>query len=176
MTIQKPPSQPGCEWVEECIETCTGKSVSVDENGVQALFRNPGQAEIRKIHYDGCFEIPEGVQAADFIVGLTGVIDVVVELKGSHSNLGHAYKQILDTLEAWRASPIRFPRVAALIVYGTIWARDKLPRRRPKARSSVQTVLGDFQNQFKGKLRLLVSESGERQFTFNDFLRKSDAR
>jgi hypothetical protein len=174
MTTQEPPSQLGCEWVEECIETCRCRSVNVDENGVQAWFRNQAQEEIRKIHYDGCYEEAEGTQKADFILGLPDVIDVVIELKGSHTNLGHAYEQIVDTIEAWRLSPIRYPRIAALIIYGTIWARDRLPRRRPKARSSAQTVLGDFRKHFHGKILLQIHESGEKQFTFNEFLRKND--
>jgi hypothetical protein len=37
-------------------------------------------------------------------------------------------------------------------------------------------VIGDFKAEVQGKILLLIHEHGERQFNFNDFLRKSDAR
>ena len=147
----------------------------VDEGGVQAWFRNPNRQEIRKIEFDGCFDKTEGTYKADYILGKKDTLDIVIELKGSHTNLGHALDQVADTIEVWKSSPLRYPRIAALIIYGTIWARDGLPRRRPKALSSVQSTLGDFRGRFKGKIRLLVCESGERQFMFRDFLRANDA-
>lgn len=175
MNTPKLPSQPGCERVEECIEICTGRTICVNEGGVQAWFRNPNREEVRKIEYDGCFDKSEGTYKADYIIGLKDVCDIVVELKGSHTNLGHALEQVIETIEVWRSSRYRYPRIAALIVYGTIWSRDALPRRRPKAISAIQSVQGDFRDHFKGKIRLLVHESGEQQFTFGDFLRKNDA-
>ena len=30
MSGRKPPSQPGCTWVEDCIEMCAGRSVYVE--------------------------------------------------------------------------------------------------------------------------------------------------
>jgi hypothetical protein len=176
MTIPNPPSQPGCEWAEECIEICAGKSVCVDELGVQAWFRNPERVKIRKIHYDGCFNKSAGGYMADYILGLPETIDIVIELKGSHTNLRHAYIQVVSTLETWEAAPNRYRKVAALIVYGAIRTKDSLPRRKPKALSAVQAVEGDFKRKFKNRIRLLIHESGEKQFTFNDFLRKNDAR
>lgn len=176
MTTLRPPSHPGCVWIEPCIEMCTGRSVCVDENGVQAWFRNSDQTQIRKVHYDGCYDTTEGAYKADFILGQPEVIDVVIELKRSHGNLKQAFNQIVSTLEGWADSPIRYRKLAALIIYGEIWTRDNLPRRRPKALSSVQTVLADFRKEFEGKVRLLIYESGEKQFTFNDFLRNEDAR
>jgi hypothetical protein len=174
MTKQKPPSQPGCQWVEDCIEVCDGPSVYLDENGVQAWFRNRDRARVRKIHYDGCYNKTEGAYRADYILGLPGLIDIVIELKGSHSNLRHAYQQVVGTLEIWQGDPKRFPKLAALIIYGSIRTKDDLPRRRPKARSSVQAVQSDFLKAFRGKIRLFVHESGEKQFKFADFLRKNE--
>lgn len=176
MKIPKPPSQPGCEWVEECVEVCAGPSVCVDERGVQAWFRNPGRASIRKIHYDGCYSKTAGVYKADYILGLPSLIDIIIELKGSHTNLRHAYQQVVNTLEMWETAPIRYGKLAALIVYGSIRTKDGLSRRKPKALSAVQAVEGDFKRKFARRIRLFVHESGERQFAFGDFLRKNDAR
>lgn len=175
MTIQKTPSQFGCEWVEECIELCDVDPVFVDEYGVRATFLNPHRKKIRKIHYDGCYNKNVGVYKADYIVSLLGVLDVVVELKGSHTNLKHALKQVVSTLEDWQLDSKCAAKLAALIVYGAIQTRDELPRRRPKAISSVQAVQWDFRSIFKDKILLFVHESGEKQFKFSDFLRKRDA-
>ena|ERR1017187_5678344 len=174
MTIQKTPSQSGCKWVEECIELCDANPVFVDEYGVRATFLNPRRKQIRKIRYDGCYNKNAGVQA-DFIVSLPGVVDIVVELKGSHTNLKHALKQVVNTLEDWLLDSKCAAKLAALIVYGAIQTRDELPRRRPKAISSVQAVQWDFRSIFKDRILLFVHESGEKQFRFNDFLRRRDA-
>jgi len=176
MTIAKPPSQAGCVWVEECIEVCDGLTVYVEDQGVRATFRNPKRVQVRKVHYDNCYSQTHGAYHADFILCLPGVVDVVIELKGSHTNLKHAAAQVRSTLDAWALDSNRGPRRAALIIYGMIYKSDSLPRRQPKARSSVQTVIGDFKAEVHGKTLLLIHEHGERQFNFNDFLRKNDAR
>ena len=175
MTTPKPPSQPGCEWIEECIEECTATAIYVEEQGVAATLLNPRRRRVRKIHYDGCYNKTPGIYKADYILSLPGVADVIVELKGSHTNLKHALAQVISTLEVWRTDSNRSAKPAALIVYGAIRTRDHLPRRRPSANSSVQAVGSDFRKRFKGRILLLIHESGEKQFTFNDFLRKNDA-
>jgi hypothetical protein len=175
MTTQKPPSQPGCEWVEECIELCTAASIYIEEQGVAATFLNPRRRRVRKVHYDGCYNKVAGIYKADYILSLPGVVDVVIELKGSHTNLKHALEQVVSTLEDWQVDPNCGARPAALIVYGAIQTRDGLPRRRPNANSSIQAVGADFRRRFKGRFILLVRESGSEQFRFNDFLRKSSA-
>jgi hypothetical protein len=40
MTTQKPPSQPGCAWAEDCIEICTGASVFVDDQGMTTTLQD----------------------------------------------------------------------------------------------------------------------------------------
>jgi hypothetical protein len=175
MTAPKPPSQPECEWVEECIEVCDADPVFVEEKGVRATFLNPRRDQIRKIHYDGCYNKIAGICKADYIVCLPGVVDVVVELKGSHSNLKHALEQVASTLEDWTCDPKCSAKPVALIVYGAIQTRDDLPRRRPKANSSIQCMEGEFRSRFKGRFHLFVHESGEKKFRFSDFLRKHNA-
>jgi len=172
MTTLKPPSQPGCAWVEECIEICTGDSVYVEDQGVRATFVNRRHREVRKIHYDGCYATTNGRQS-DFIIGLIGTIDVIVELKGSDTKLKDAAQQVESTLEVWRKDPKRERKIAALIVYGRIEGPKKLPGRFPRAAAVIFGLTAEFLKKHKTLLR--IHENGERQFTFNDFLRKNDA-
>jgi hypothetical protein len=172
MNIQSPPSQPDCTWTENCIEICTGASVYVEDRGVRATFVNPRRREIRKIHYDGCYSQQTGRQA-DFIVGLLGTIDVIVELKGSDTNLKEAAQQVEATLGAWKEDPKRENTIAALIVYGRIEGPKKLPGRFPRAAAVIFGLTVEFLD--RHKVLLLIHENGEKQFAFKDFLRKSDA-
>jgi hypothetical protein len=172
MTTPKPPSQAGCTWVGDCIEICTGGSVYVEDRGVRATFVNRRQREIRKIHYDGCCSANNGRQA-DFIVGLPGTIDVIVELKGSDTNLKDAALQVESTLDSWREDPKSEKTIAALIVYGRIEGTKKLPGRLPRTTAVIFGLTAEFLK--TQKTLLLIHENGERQFTFNDFLRKNDA-
>jgi hypothetical protein len=173
MTTLKPPSQSGCRWVEECIESCDAAAIYVEEQGVGATFLNPRRKQIRKIHYDGCYNKTPNELKADYIVGMPDVLDVIVELKGSDTNIKDAYSQVESTLEAWRVSPVRYRKIACLIVYGRIEGKKKLAGRVPRANSMKDSA----ERQFLGanKALLLVRESGSEQFRFNDFFRKNDA-
>ena len=172
MNTQRPLSQPDCTWAENCIEICTGPSVYVEDRGVRATFVNPRRREIRKIHYDGCYCQQAGRQA-DFIVGMPGTIDVIVELKGSDTNLKEAAQQVESTLDAWREDPKREKTIAALIIYGRIEGPKKLPGRFPRAAAVIFGLTAEFLN--RHEILLLIHENGERQFAFRDFLRKNDA-
>ena len=172
MNIPKPPSQTGCEWVDECIESCNATSVYVEERGVGATFLNPRRKQIRKIHYDGCYNKTPNELKADFIIGMPEVLDIIVELKGS--DLKHASAQVKSTLEAWKFNPIRFRKIVCLIVFGRIEGRRKKAGRAPRMNSQKESVEREFLR--TNKTLLWVRESGSEQFKFNDFLRKNDAR
>jgi hypothetical protein len=152
---------------------CTGRSVFVNDHGVRATFVNRKREQIRKIHYDGCYSTGQGKQA-DFIVGLSGTIDVIVELKGSDTNLKEAAQQVESTLDAWRGDAKREHTIAALIIYGRIEGPKKLPGRFPRAAAVIFGLAAEFLNRHRILLR--IHENGERQFSFNDFLRARDAR
>jgi hypothetical protein len=176
MTIPKSPSQSGCEWVKECIEICNGPSVFVEDRGVRATFLNPRREKIRKITYDDCYCKGEQEKQADFIVGKIGVIDIIVELKGSDTNLKGgrgAGTQVEYTLEAWKQDRQRAPKVAALIIYGRIEGRKKRPGRRPRAIAAKESVELDFLR--RNKVLLLIYENGKRQFRFSDFAPTNNA-
>ncbi len=152
---------------------CTGRSVYVEDNGVRATFLNPKRTEIRKIHYDACYAATN-VRQADFILGLPGIIDVVIELEGSDSNIKDAALQVESTLDDWKQDRKSEKTVAALIVYGRIEGKKKLPGRVPRAAAVILGLEARFLN--TRNVLLLIHENGEKQFTFNDFLRKRDAR
>jgi hypothetical protein len=157
--------------VEECIEFCDAASVYVEEHGVEATFQNPRRRQIRKIHYDGCNNKTRTDLKADYIVGLSGVVDVIIELKGS--DLTHASAQVDRTLEAWKLNPIRFPKIVCLIVFGRIEGKKKRVGRTPRTNSMRESIERAFLR--TNKTLLWVRESGSAQFKFNDFLRKNDA-
>jgi hypothetical protein len=162
------PSQQNCAWVEECIEICDGPSVYVEDEGVRATFINPRRKEVRKVHYDGCYSATD-VKQADFIVGLPKVIDVIIELKRSDTNLKKAALQVEETLDAWRQDPKSAPTIAGLIIYGRIEGKKRLPGRVPRASAVIFGLAAKFLKTHKTLLR--IHENGERQFSFNNFLR-----
>jgi hypothetical protein len=163
--MPKPPRQDGC-WVEECIEECDGPTLYVEEEGVRATFRNPRRQRLRKVHYDGCYAAPRSPQA-DYILGIDGVIDVVVELKGSDTKIKSAADQVESTVHAWRQDAKHAPRIAALIIYGRIEGPKKLPGRMPRAKAVISGVIARFLN--RGTL-LIIEETGKRQYSFRDFM------
>jgi len=164
--MPKPPSQPGCLWVEDCIEACDVQSLFVEEQGVRATFVNPKARRLRKVHYDGCYA-PRGARQADYIVGLIGIVDVIVELKRSDTNIKGAADQVEETLDAWEKDPKRAPTVAALIVYGRIEGPKKLPGRLPRAEAVISGVVARF---LKRGTLLVIAENGARRYSFTDFM------
>jgi hypothetical protein len=152
---------------------CTARSVYVEDRGVRATFFNQRQDQIRKVHYDGCYRKSAGKQA-DFIVGLVGKLDVIVELKGSDANLKDATSQVESTLAAWKNDPNSERRISALIIYGRIEGKKKLPGRVPRTTAVILGLTAAFLKSHKRLL--LIHENGQRQFTFNDFFQKPDDR
>ncbi len=166
MTILKPPSQPGCAWIENCIEVCDADPVFIEENGVRASFAKPRSRQIRKIKYDDCYQKDPEVLKADYIVGLMEAVDVIVELKGSDRK--HARDQVESTLEEWRSSPIRYPKVVCLIIYGRLEGRARKAGRIPKISSSNESLERDFLR--RNKILLWVRESSSHHFRFAELI------
>jgi hypothetical protein len=167
-----PPSQPGCERVEECIEVCDANPVFIEENGVRANFAAPRSRQIRKIKYDDCYQKAPQVLKADYVVGLMEDVDVIVELKGSDRR--HARDQVDSTLEEWRKSPIRYPIIVCLIVYGRLEGKERKAGRIPKINSSNESLERDFLR--RNKTLLWIRESSSHRFTFLELLGKNDGR
>lgn len=167
MNTQRPPSQPGCAWVENCIEVCTDLLVYVEDQGVRATFENPRSRQVRKIHYDGCYCTGSG-KRADYIVGLPDEIDIIIELKGTDTNLKLAGRQVEETLNEWEHDPKSAREIAALIIYGRIEGSKKLPGRVPRTAAAALGLRAAFLRT-RGKL-LLIHENGKRRFRFSDFV------
>jgi hypothetical protein len=145
----------------------------LDENGISAVFLRLRGHTMRKISYDRCYCTVRERKQADFIIGAQGLIDVIVELKGSDTNLKgsddrSAARQVEATLHDWRKDQNSERRIAALIVFGRIEGKKKGAGRRPRARSAIQTLEVEFLRRLR--VLLLVRESGEKQFRFTDFM------
>ena len=129
---------------------------------------NRQRKQVRKVHYDGCyFNGPE--KRADYILGLPDAIDVIVELKGTDASLKAAARQVESTLDNWEQDPKRAKRIAALIIYGRIEGKKKLPGRRPRVRAAMLGLAAEFLDRRNTVLR--IHENGQRKFTFGYFLR-----
>jgi hypothetical protein len=118
------------------------------------------------VHYDGCYA-PRAAPQADYIVGLINVVDVVVELKSSDTNIRGAADQVERTLDMWKRDEKRAPAVAALIVYGRNEGTKKLPGRVPRAKAVISGIIARF---VKHGTLLVIAENGAKQYSFNDFI------
>ena len=170
MTRSKPPSQPGCHWIDECIEECDALTVFVEDQGVRANFANPRRRSIRKIKYDGCFNKNPNELKADYIVGQPKTLDVIVELKGS--DLKHARDQVESTLEKWRKSPIRFGRIVCVIVFGRISGKKRKVGQIPRVNSVIQTLRREFLR--INRTLLVIRQSGDANFALTPTLTKNN--
>lgn len=103
-----------------CIEHLPGGkyakiSLSDPGTGRSVVFLNPKRKSARRIRMDGCLA-PAGSKAADYVISLLAVVDVIVELKGK--NVDHAVLQIEATLGFWghHAEHVAKQTISALIV------------------------------------------------------------
>jgi hypothetical protein len=133
---------------------------------VRATFTNPQRKQVRKIHYDGCLYTGRG-KRADYILGLPYIIDVIVELKGTDTNLKHAARQVEKTLDNWEENPMRARLIAALIIYGRVEGRKKLPGRVPRTEAVILGLRAEIRR--RRGLILRIHENGEQRFKFRDF-------
>jgi hypothetical protein len=139
---------------EDCVEAVRHSKVKVEEQGRKAVFLNPDQALIKKVHVDGCLMTGTGPKA-DYIVSKPGVVDVIVELKGK--DVPHARDQIVATLPVWRAHPPFSSKIAGLIVCS----------RSPLSSSELQIMKAKAL--IRHKLWLEVDESGKKEYRFSTF-------
>jgi hypothetical protein len=94
------------------------------ENGKAATFANPTNTRVLLVHADrycrkgrkGCTEcfFERDQKVADYIVSKPGVVDVIVELKGT--DVMAAVEQIEATISPWQAHERSSGRIGALIV------------------------------------------------------------
>ena len=166
MRTQRPPSQRGCERLENCVEFCDADPVFVEENGVRVNFARPRRRRVRKIEYDDCYDKEPNRWKADFIVGLVDVVDVIVELKGSDRK--HACEQVESTLEKWRNNPLRYPKIVCFVAYGRLEGKERKAGRIPKMTSRNESLELDFLR--RNRTLLWVRESNAHHYTFAELL------
>jgi len=173
MTRRSKISMPASIHANECVNFRKDDRTVLVEGGVSAKFVNPRNRLVRVIKYDSCLCREKRAKRADYIIGEVNSIDVIVELKGSDSNLKgsddrSAARQVEATLIEWRKNELAARRIAALIVFGRMEGNKKGAGRRPRARSTIQSLEAYFLRRFQ--ILLLVRESGQVQFRFDDFM------
>ncbi len=136
---------------EDCIQTVCDSKPKVEENGRKAVFLNPERAAVKKVRVDGCLIVGDSLRA-DYVVSKPGVVDVIVELKGK--DIHHARDQIVATLAFWKTYPSFSAKIAGLIICS----------RSPMSSSDLQVMKA------KVKIKLIVNETGRREYDFADFI------
>jgi hypothetical protein len=84
-----------------CIEKLRHSKIKVHDPGTgkSAVLLNPKKVQARRIRIDHCLA-PAGTKAADFLISMPQVVDVIVELKGK--NVDHAVEQVESTHAFWK--------------------------------------------------------------------------
>jgi hypothetical protein len=145
-----------------CIELLSHSKIKVHDKGtnVSAVFLNPERRIVQRIRMDGCM-VPAGQTAADFLVSLPSIIDVIVELKGT--DLRRAFEQVEATVEFLehrrkiQKKPPNSPLTSILIVC------SEFPSKNPRIQRKRDT-LG------KRGFHLLVSTHNGGELSFSTFL------
>lgn len=93
---------------DRCIQELPHPKIKLHDPGTgkSVVLLNPGKATARHIRWDHCLA-PAGISAADFIVSIPRIVDVIVELKGR--NVDHAAEQVETTWAAWSRHAKRVP-------------------------------------------------------------------
>ena len=143
-----------------CIDKIRHSKVKVTDKGTGkvAILLNPAKAQVRRIQMDRCLAPPEA-RAADFVVSMPKVVDVIVELKGT--NVAHAVDQIESTWTFWSSHPERTP---AQVIGAWILCSEY-----PRASLKVNRYRESFRS--RGAVLLISTHNGEER-SFADFLPK----
>jgi len=145
-----------------CIESLSHSKIKVHDRGtnVSAVFLNPERRIVQRIRVDGCLA-PAGQTAADFLVSLPSIVDVIVELKGT--DLRRALEQVEATVEFlqnrknFQKKPPNSPLTGILIIC------SEYPSKNPRIQRK-RDALG------KRGIRVLVSTHNGGEFSFSTFL------
>ncbi|MGA9669258.1 MAG: hypothetical protein WBQ94_08620 [Terracidiphilus sp.] len=144
----------------KCIEEIRHPKVKVHDpgTGMSAVLLNNKKANIRRIRMDGCLATT-GQRAADFVVSLPKIVDVIVELKGG--DVGHAVTQVEATRIFWR-SHIEYDKGQTI---GAWIVCTEYPRGSLK--------VGRYRENFRagGGILLISTHNGEER-SFSEFVPK----
>ena len=144
-----------------CIESLRHTKIKVHDKGtnVSAVFLYPEKRTVERIRVDGCLA-PAQQTAADFLVSMPNVVDVIVELKGT--DLRKAFEQVEATVDFLRQrknvhkKPPNSPVISILIVC------SEYPSNNPRIQRKSDS-LG------KRGYRVLVSTHNGAEFNFSTF-------
>ena len=139
---------------ERCTEILNHSSIVVKAKGRVAIFLNPSKTAIKKIDVD-CWIASSKLPKSDFVLSKTGIVDVIVELKGKE--IDHAIQQILSTLAQWKVTAEAAPKVGGLIVF------TRSPFRSAALNRKRLSVL------LKHKLWLEMCKSASKEHIFETF-------
>jgi hypothetical protein len=144
----------------ECIEKIRHSKVKVHDPGTgkNGVLLNPGKMQVRRVRVDGCLA-PASTRAADFVVSMPDVVDVIVELKGK--NVDHAASQVESTRIFWHSHP---EHVAGQPIGAWILCSE-FPRASLKAAHYREAL------RVKGVVLLISTHNGEER-AFSEFLPK----
>jgi hypothetical protein len=145
-----------------CIESLRHTKIKVHDKGtnVSAVFLNPGKRIVERIRVDGCLAPTQQV-SADFLVSMPGIVDVIVELKGT--GLRRAFEQVEATIDflnqrkSMQKQPPNSPAIGILIVC------SEYPSNNPRIQRK-RDVLG------KRGFRTIISTHNGGEHNFSAFL------
>jgi hypothetical protein len=147
-----------------CIESLRHTKVKVHDKGtnVSAVFLNSERRTVERIRVDGCLA-PSGQTAADFLISMPSIVDVIVELKGT--DLRRAFQQVEATIDflqqrkSVQKQPPNSPVIGILIVC------SEYPSNNPRIQRK-RDVLE------KRGFRVLVSTHNGSEYSFSTFIGK----
>jgi hypothetical protein len=147
-----------------CIESLRHTKIKVHDRGtnVSAVFLNPEKRTVERIRVDGCLA-PAQQRAADFLVSMPDVVDVIVELKGT--DLRKAFEQVEATIDflQQRKNVQRKPPNSQVI--GILIVCAEYPSKNPRIQSKRDSLR-------KRGFRVLVSTHNGGEFSFSTFIGK----
>jgi hypothetical protein len=145
-----------------CIESVRHTKVKVHDKGtnVSAIFLNPENRAVERIRVDGCLAPPQKT-AADFLVSMPSIVDVIVELKGT--DLRRAFEQVEATVDFLQERKILQKQPPNSPVLGILIVCSEYPSKNARIQRK-RDVLG------KRGFHVLVSTHNGAEFSFSAFV------
>jgi len=146
------------KYSNDCIDEVRHPKIKVHDpgTGMSAILLNAQKERVRRIRMDGCLA-PVGKRAADFVVSLPKIVDVIVELKGG--DVSHAVTQVESTRTFWQSH--------AEYEQGQIIGAWIVCTEYPRA----SLKIGRYRESFRedGGILLISTHNGEER-AFSDFV------
>ena len=147
-----------------CIESLRHSKVKVHDPGtnISAVFLNPERKTVERIRVDGCLA-PAQQAAADFLVSMPSVVDVIVELKGT--DLRKAFEQVEATIDFLQQRKNMNKQPPNSQIIGILIVCSEYPSRNPRIQRKRDALA-------KRGIRAMISTHNGGEFSFSMFVRK----